>query len=113
LKDKNMQLKPITLNLSITGQITVADLPALVNLGIKSIICNRPDGESADQPTFAQIAEAAKSIGIEARYLPVVPGKATQATATQFAAALSELSGPIVAYCRSGARSEAMWEMSQ
>lgn len=108
-----MQLKPITPNLSITGQITVSDLPVLAKSGVKSIICNRPDGESADQPTFAQIAEAAKSIGIEARYVPVVPGQATLATATQFAIALAELKGPVLAYCRTGARSHAMWEMSQ
>lgn len=108
-----MQLKPITPNLSITGQITVADLPVLADLGVKSIICNRPDGESPDQPPYAQIAEAAILLGIETRYMPVEPGKATKATAMEFAAALSELAGPVVAYCRTGARAEAMWEMSQ
>jgi sulfide:quinone oxidoreductase len=113
LKDKNMQLKPINSNLSITGQITVTDLPVLANSGIRSIICNRPDGESPDQPPYAQIAEAAKFLGIETRFLPVEPGKATKATAMEFAAALSELAGPVVAYCRTGARAEAMWEMSQ
>jgi sulfide:quinone oxidoreductase len=34
---------------------------------LPAIICNRPDGEGADQPTFAEIEKAAKKAGLEIR----------------------------------------------
>jgi sulfide:quinone oxidoreductase len=43
--------------------------------GFRSIICNRPDGEGNDQPTFSEIEEAARAAGLEAYYMPVVPGR--------------------------------------
>jgi sulfide:quinone oxidoreductase len=32
-------------------------------------MCNRPDGEGADQPAFAEIEAAARAAGLEAAYL--------------------------------------------
>ena len=108
-----MQAKAINNNLSVTGQIAATEMTEIAKAGFKSIICNRPDGEGSDQPTFAEIAEAAKKAGLEARYIPVVSGKVTDADAAVFGAAMAELPGPVLAYCRSGARSTMMWEMSQ
>ena len=46
------------------GQITAADVPALADRGFRSIICNRPDGEGPDQPTFEEIEAAAQDAGL-------------------------------------------------
>ena len=54
-----MELKRLTDTLSVSPQITVSDLPAIRAAGFRVIICNRPDGEGADQPTFAEIEAAA------------------------------------------------------
>jgi sulfide:quinone oxidoreductase len=108
-----MQIKSITSNLSVTAQIAATDMAEIAKAGFKSIICNRPDGEGGDQPTFAEIAAAAKNAGLQARYIPVVSGKVSDADAVAFGAAMADLPGPVLAFCRSGARSTMMWEMSQ
>jgi sulfide:quinone oxidoreductase len=107
-----MQPKQLTPNLSVAAQISPADIARLSAQGFKSIICNRPDGEGADQPPFAEIEKAALSAGLSARYLPVRPGMISEADVAQFNAALSLLRKPILAYCRSGSRSATLWTLS-
>jgi len=108
-----MDKKELTANLSIGEQIQPTDLQALADAGFRSIICNRPDGESPDQPTFAQISSAAKTMNMEAKYLPVVPGKISSQDAENFSNALLELPNPIFAYCRTGFRSKKLWSLNQ
>jgi sulfide:quinone oxidoreductase len=59
-----MELKTIDKGLTVSPQISAADVAAIKKEGFRSIICNRPDGEGADQPTFAEIEKAAKKAGI-------------------------------------------------
>ncbi len=108
-----MDPKRISDGLSVTPQITVADIPAIKDQGFRAIICNRPDGEGADQPGFEEIERAARAAGLEARYLPVVSGMVEDADAKSFATALRELPGPVLAYCRSGTRSATLWALGQ
>ncbi|MEC9310260.1 MAG: sulfur transferase domain-containing protein, partial [Pseudomonadota bacterium] len=81
-----MDFKTLTSGLSVSPQITIADLPAIRDAGYRAIICNRPDGEGADQPTFDEIQAAAEKLGLEARYLPIVSGKVSDADAAGFGA---------------------------
>lgn len=90
--------------LAASRQITPADLKAIRDAGFRSVICNRPDGESLDQPAFAQIAAAARELGLEARYLPVEPNHIGDAEVNAFGALVDALPKPILAYCRSGNR---------
>ena len=108
-----MQLNKITDALTVSPQITAADIPALKDTGFRSIICNRPDGEGSDQPTHEEIEAAARDAGLEMRYLPVQSGLVQDADATAFGTALRELPGPVLAYCRSGTRSATLWSLSQ
>ncbi|BAQ16742.1 bifunctional protein tyrosine phosphatase family protein/NAD(P)/FAD-dependent oxidoreductase [Methyloceanibacter caenitepidi] len=108
-----MELKRISEALSVSGQITPADVAELKAQGFRSIVCNRPDGEGADQPTFEEIHEAADAAGLEARYLPVKSGLVQDDDAVAFGAALRELPGPVFAYCRTGTRSVTLWSLSQ
>ena len=108
-----MDIRPLTDALSVAGQITPADLPALSGLGFRSIICNRPDGESADQPGWQDLARAAEQAGLRFHHLPVAPGKVTPELARTFGALLEQLPGPVLAYCRSGLRSASLWALSQ
>lgn len=108
-----MDIRKIGGGIYVAPQITTADLPGLKAQGIRSIICNRPDGEGPDQPSFDEIADAARVEGIEARYLPVVSGMVGDDTAAAFGALLEELPGPVLAYCRSGMRSTTLWSLSQ
>ena len=108
-----MDLKTLTAQLSVTPQITADDLVTLSEHGIRSVVCNRPDGEGADQPNFAEIAASCQSHGLEAAYLPVVSGKVSDEDARAFGELLDRLPGPTVAYCRTGTRSATLWALSE
>ncbi len=108
-----MDPKAITSTLSVDGQITAADVRGLADRGFRSIVCNRPDGEGPDQPTFEEIEAAAQAAGLQARYLPIVAGTVTDEDAAAFGRAMDELPKPVLAYCRSGTRSATLWSLSQ
>jgi len=63
-----MEFKRLTDDLSISPQIAVKDVAAIRAAGYRAIICNRPDGEGPDQPTFVEIEAAAREQGIAAYY---------------------------------------------
>jgi len=107
-----MDVRKISAELSVAPQILPQDLAELVKQGFRSIICNRPDGEAADQPTFKEIETAAQKAGLQVRNLPIVAGKVTDDDADAFGAALIELPGPVLAYCRTGTRSATLWSLS-
>lgn len=108
-----MTYKQLSDDFSVSGQIHADDIGQIVSKGFRSIICNRPDGESPDQPDFATLAAIAKQAGLEVSYIPVSPAGMNEDQVSQFAAALHTLPAPILAYCRSGARSTAIWEMQK
>jgi sulfide:quinone oxidoreductase len=108
-----METKALTSGFSVSEQICPADLQAVKDAGFRAILCNRPDGEGSDQPTFSEIAAAAKKLGLEAVYIPIVSGKVTDADTAAFGQALSDLPGPVLAYCRTGTRSATLWSLSQ
>ncbi|WP_374391823.1 TIGR01244 family sulfur transferase [Sphingopyxis sp.] len=107
-----MDIRTIDARLSVSPQIRPEDVPAAAAAGYRSIICNRPDGEEAGQPTAAAIAAAAQANGLAFTHLPVVPGKSTDTEAALMANALANLPGPVLAYCRSGSRSEKLAAMA-
>jgi sulfide:quinone oxidoreductase len=108
-----MDIKTLTSGLSVSPQVAITEMQAVKDRGFRSIICNRPDGEGADQPTFDEIAAAAKEYGLETRYLPIVAGKVSDEDATAFGNALTDLPGPVLAYCRTGTRSATLWSLAQ
>ena len=108
-----MDIRPLTETLSVSPQVTVADIEAVRAAGFQSIICNRPDGEGADQPGFDEIARAARSAGLQAHYLPAESGKVTDEQSTAFGTLMDQLPKPVLAFCRTGTRSTTMWALSQ
>ena len=108
-----MEAKKISDDLSVSPQISADDIKEIARLGFRSIICNRPDGEGSDQPTFDEITKAASDAGLETRYLPIVSGKVTDQNADEFGSLLGALPGPVFAYCRTGTRSATLWSLSQ
>ena len=108
-----MDVKKITEGLSVSPQIAPEDVATLKAAGFKSIVCNRPDAEGADQPGHDEIQAAAQAEGMEFRFMPVTPGMVKDETAEEFGSALTELPGPVLAYCRTGTRSATLWSLSQ
>ncbi len=101
-----MDIRQIDDAYSVSPQIEADDVRDIAAAGFRTIICNRPDGEGgAEQPDFADIAKVAEKAGLAAYYIPVVGGMLTQDDVDAMAAALDEAETPVLAYCRSGARS--------
>ncbi|MBY8916750.1 TIGR01244 family sulfur transferase [Nitratireductor rhodophyticola] len=108
-----MDIKKISDDYAVSPQIAVEDVAAIKQAGYKSIVCNRPDGEDAGQPTVETISKAAKEAGLSFRHVPVVSGAMTIDDVTDMATALRELPGPVFAYCRSGTRSANLYGIIQ
>ncbi|MBP7942987.1 MAG: TIGR01244 family phosphatase [Polynucleobacter sp.] len=95
------------------GQIDPSHLAEIVKQGYKSVINNRPDFEGGpDQPTNEQIQAQAEALGLSYAYLPVIPGAFTQDQVVEMARLLKTMPGPILAFCRSGARSTNLYQMA-
>lgn len=108
-----MELKKITEKVTVSPQIRPEDIPEIAAAGFRAIICNRPDGEGADQPSFEEVEAAAKAAGIEARYVPIQSGMVKDEDVAAFSAALNDLHRPVLAYCRTGTRSATLWSFHE
>ena len=108
-----MELKEISPKVTVSPQIAASDMAAIKAAGYRAIICNRPDGEGADQPSFEEIEASAKAEGIEARYVPVQSGMVTDEDVAAFGQALAEVQRPVLAYCRTGTRSATLWSLHE
>ena len=68
-----MSMKKLSDQFYVGPQIEIDDIEDLQISGVKSVICLRPDGEGAGQPAFEALKTQARSLGIAAHYLPIVP----------------------------------------
>jgi sulfide:quinone oxidoreductase len=108
-----MEIKPINASMSVSPQISIADVRKIAGDGFKAIVCNRPDGEEQGQPTSGAISEEARRQGLGFAYVPAVSGAMTASDGEAMAHALANLPAPVLAYCRSGARSAKLYEMAR
>lgn len=113
MSDNMPKARSITPTLAVSGQLVPEDMPAAFAAGFRSILCNRPDGEGVDQPSFAEIEAAAATFGMRAAYLPVMSGKVGDEDARAFGAVVDTLPKPVLAYCRGGTRSATLWSLSE
>jgi sulfide:quinone oxidoreductase len=105
--------RKLTEGLSVSPQMPPEAMTDVAGAGFKSVIVNRPDGEEPGQPSTDEMEAAARDAGLEFRRLPVTMPSLSVEDAAAFGAALEELPGPVLAYCRSGTRSTALWALSQ
>ena len=108
-----MSNKRLSPDISVSPQIRQEDLLAIADQGFRAIICNRPDGEDEGQPSAAAMRDATERAGLGFAHVPVISRAVSAADARKMADALASLPGPVLAYCRSGARSEALWNAAQ
>jgi uncharacterized protein (TIGR01244 family) len=98
--------------LTVSGQIGLADVAEIAKQGFASIINNRPDGEEPGQPDHETVAAEAKKHGLAYHYIPVVNGNITRNDVVQFQKAILR-DGPAFAHCRSGMRCFLLWGLSR
>lgn len=107
-----MKAKQVTDDFAVAEQLTADDVDMMAAAGFKTIICNRPDGESHGQPLRAEIQAVAEDHGIVFHYIPVVSGQLSLEDVAAFTEALDEAPKPVLAYCRSGTRSIQLWGLA-
>jgi uncharacterized protein (TIGR01244 family) len=105
--------RKITDRVYAAPQITVADVAAAIDLGVKLIINNRPEDESDDQTPGAEIEAAARAADIDYLAIPITHAGFSEPQVKAMAEALVGAGGPVLAYCRSGTRSTLLWALAE
>jgi len=109
----NLPVTAIATDVFVAPQLTPEAMAEVARMGIRSVVNNRPDFEGgADQPTSASIEAAARAAGLEYRFLPVSGGYQSPEEIKAFAALLGQLPRPLLAFCRSGARSTNLYKQA-
>lgn len=96
----------------VASQLSPVDFTRAAELGIRTILSNRPENEEPGQPALAEMKAAAEAAGLEFRSLPFA-GPPPPAVVAETAMLLEQASGPVLAYCRSGRRSIMAWALAE
>ena len=108
-----LPIRQIADTVCVAPQLDTAAMAELARLGFKSVINNRPDFEHGpDQPTSAAVEAAALAAGLQYRHLPVDGGWQSPEQIAVMARLLKELPTPVLAFCRSGARSTRLYQQA-
>lgn len=108
-----MDLRPLSDDHSVAGQLDPADMAALATLGVTTVICNRPDMEVPPSHQAGAMQAAAEAAGLVFIFNPVNGAAMTMDNVEEQADAIDSAEGLVVAYCASGMRSAVMWAFAQ
>jgi uncharacterized protein (TIGR01244 family) len=109
-----LPIRQIAPDVCVAPQLDPDAMAEAARLGFKSVVNNRPDFEHGpDQPSSAQMEAAARAAGLEYRHLPVDGAYQSPEEIAAFAQLLKELPRPLLAFCRSGARSTRLFTAAQ
>ncbi len=98
---------------AVAGQLAPEHMKQLAEAGFRSVINNRPDGEEPGQPSAQQMQAAAEAAGLQYVYLPVGVAYPAETAAVTLKQELVKLPKPVLAYCRSGARSTNVYALAK
>lgn len=108
-----MDLRALSENHSVAGQLDPADMAQMAALGVTTVICNRPDMEVPPSHQAAAVQAAAEAAGLDFVYNPINGSAMTLDNVEEQAEAIDSAEGAVVAYCASGMRSAVMWAFAQ
>jgi uncharacterized protein (TIGR01244 family) len=107
-------MKPVavTEKLAVAPQPKLSDFQEFKRQGFMTIVNNRPDGEDPSQLGSAAEEAAARAAGLSYVHIPVTATGMTEHDARLLKETIEQAPGPVVAHCRSGARSFYLWVLS-
>ena len=105
-------MQQLTDKLFVCPQIDLEDVPQLRQRGIRTVICNRPDGEEEGQIGQELVARDCKIHGMDFIYQPVQTSSIDDDTIKEFSQTLGRAEAPVLAYCRTGTRCTILWALS-
>ncbi|MEM6512063.1 MAG: TIGR01244 family sulfur transferase [Pseudomonadota bacterium] len=104
---------PLDDKVSVAPQLPLAAIDALPADGFSTLILNRPDYESPDQPLTSEVAARAEAAGLRFVQIPIVGGQFSADAIDAFRVELAAADGRVLAYCLSGTRSACLWALSE
>lgn len=108
------RLEQLSDDIAVAAQITSDHVQQAADLGYRSIICNRPDGEEESHQTpYQEIAQQCAQLGLQFIYFPVSPSGHTEQQARQMREHLDAAAKPVLVYCRSGKRSKDLMALGE
>jgi len=105
-----MRLFAITPAFSTADQIDEQDVQTLAASGFKTVVGNRPDAEGG--VPMARIGAACARSGLKFFSQPVEFSAIGLGDADEFGRILQQSDKPVLAYCRIGRRSAALWALA-
>ena len=107
-----MNILHITDDYAVAPQIFVHDVTVLAARGFVAVICNRPDFEDPGQPTAAEIAAACDTVGLAFHHIPIAGMPIAIEFIQEQRRLITDSAGLVLGYCRSGQRSQIIWQAS-
>ena len=108
-----MQIQTITPDYAVSPQIDPSDIEMIKEAGFTTIICNRPDTENPPELWSESIEDHVRAAGLAWVFNPIDGGGMTMENVSAQADAVTNSTGPVFAYCRSGNRSSVVWALGQ
>lgn len=108
-----MDIRKLTPAYFVSPQISVEDVPAIVEAGITKVICNRPNSEVPPSHHSDAIGAAVRAAGLDYVVLELTHQTMTPENVALHASHIAEAAGPVLAYCASGTRSSVVWALGQ
>ena len=105
-----MSIYQLSDTVSVSSQIRPDDVASFADMGYTTIICNRPDGEDFGQPTADEMSAACAASDVAFHHIPVDRSGLTKEMVDNFHGAVTQSTGKVLAYCRSGQRSSMLWQ---
>ncbi len=106
----SLSLLPVDDRVSVSGQLSPADMKEVAGAGFTAVVNNRPDGEALfGQPRTADLRAAAEAAGLKFLDLPFPGPRATPEQVRALADLLASGDEKVVAFCKSGMRSALLW----
>lgn len=108
-----MDVRTLTPRYSVSPQIAVEDVPAIVEAGFKTVICNRPDEEVPPSHQHQALRDAVEAAGLTFEVLPLTHQTMTPENIAKQRKMYEDNQGPVLAYCASGTRCSVIWALGQ
>lgn len=108
-----MDIRTLTPRYSVSPQIAVEDVPAIVEAGFKTVICNRPDAEVPPSHQALALQDAVEAAGLKFEVLPLTHQTMTPENVAAQRDMYENNPGPVLAYCASGTRCSVVWALGQ
>lgn len=106
--------RKLTDDVSVSGQVFVADVKSLRDKGFKTIVNMRPDTEAPDQAKYPQLQSAAQQAGLGYGYIPLKKGAPMPATSAEaLGSVLSRMPKPILLFEETPERPAKVWALAE